>query len=221
MGVDLKALAESLREICEPHGQDYMLTILKNREDAAGGIDTAFTTTVEHSDAARILRRISVTLLKDEPSVYGTAAGELPSATKIAMLEMLEHCIGLTEQKGITRAHWRDLMLVWAINEAHDQNITQADFFRGVYEAAEEEWSTPNTAGRDALNELLQKAGGADTRPDLWDLLEARLEPEVPCRCAPGALVITGRHEPECGMFGREPPGWVMAAWRQRVAERG
>lgn len=75
----------------------------------------------------------------------GEAIGRVSDEAKFEMLETIKNVIDMSR---VSDDAWRDLLLVYAVNEAHDQGVDKADFERAVAGIIEEEWSTPNTTGR-------------------------------------------------------------------------
>lgn len=75
----------------------------------------------------------------------GDAISAVSDARKVEMMDTVKAVI---EMSPVPADAWRDLLLVFAVNEAHDQGVERQDFERAVAECVDEEWSTPNTTGR-------------------------------------------------------------------------
>lgn len=88
----------------------------------------------------------------------GNALSALPDDTKEKMFRVLHTLLeGSVEYGGIPRAAWVDLMLIWSASGAHDAGLSEHDFLGAAIQTAQEEWCTPNTAGRLAVTDLLEK----------------------------------------------------------------
>lgn len=75
----------------------------------------------------------------------GDAVGGIPDAAKIHMMETLRNVV---EMSTLPPAAWAEMMLVYAINEAHDRNFTREHVQEALQGILDEEYSTPNTTGR-------------------------------------------------------------------------
>jgi hypothetical protein len=77
----------------------------------------------------------------------GVAINSVGAETHFEMTEIVS---AVLEMSTIPRDVWRDFLLAFAINEAHEQGAERVEVERAVAEIITEEWSTPNTAGRAA-----------------------------------------------------------------------
>jgi hypothetical protein len=75
----------------------------------------------------------------------GDAIGSVGDAAKLEMADIVSAVISMST---IPPDAWRDFLLVYAISEAHDQGVERGELEGAVVDIIEEEWSTPNTAGR-------------------------------------------------------------------------
>jgi hypothetical protein len=75
----------------------------------------------------------------------GDAVSALPDAAKLEMMETVKAVIDMSIYPADA---WRDLLLVYVVNESHDQGVDRKEFEHAVAECIDEEWSTPNTTGR-------------------------------------------------------------------------
>lgn len=75
----------------------------------------------------------------------GVAINSVDLKTQFEMAETVDAVLAMST---IPRDVWRDFLLAFAINEAHDQGAERVEVERAVAEIITEEWSTPNTAGR-------------------------------------------------------------------------
>lgn len=72
----------------------------------------------------------------------------IATVSHVAQVEMMEAIAAIIAMSPVSADAWRDLLLVYAINEAHDQGVERADVEQAVAVIVAEEWATPNTAGR-------------------------------------------------------------------------
>lgn len=75
----------------------------------------------------------------------GDAIGRVSDDAKVHMMDTI---LAVISMSSVPVDAWRELLLVYVVNEAHDQGVERAEFERAVAEIIEEEWSTPNTSGR-------------------------------------------------------------------------
>lgn len=176
-----------LREHLE-EGDNFVLLLLGK---AGPHTQVAYASSLERTEGHRAMMDVVASHRShQEPRVMGEALGAVPDGIKIAMFEMLSALKEVSADKlRVSPQAWRDLFLVFCVNEAHDQGITRADFERCAIEAAQEEWSTPDTAGRVAVNELLAKV-----KPQPIEPVE---ECREPCGCC-GAPKGTAHRSPLC-----------------------
>jgi hypothetical protein len=75
----------------------------------------------------------------------GAAISAVSDEAKFEMCEIISAVISMST---IPPDAWRDFLLAYAINEAHDQGVERGEIEGAAAEIIDEEWSTPNTAGR-------------------------------------------------------------------------
>lgn len=77
----------------------------------------------------------------------GEALRTVSDDAKIHMMDVISAVISMST---VPPDAWRDLLLVYAANEAHEQGVERQDFETAAAVVIHEEWSTPNTRGRAA-----------------------------------------------------------------------
>ncbi len=116
--------------------------------------------TLDHRQLVGVLCRVAEARISTglQNRQMGNALSALPDSTKERMFELLAGIMSGSEQYAdIPAAAWRDLMLIWSASTAHDGGLGEHDWLGAAIETAEEEWSTPATAARAAVTELLEK----------------------------------------------------------------
>lgn len=72
------------------------------------------------------------------------------AVSEAAQFEMADIVAAVVEMSAVPPDAWRDFLLCYAINQAHDEGVERGELERAVAEIIDTEWSTANTAGRAA-----------------------------------------------------------------------
>ena len=157
--LDLDAIQTALEPVI-PEGGRYVLVLVTPTRlpNGAEGSRVRTASTVAKESMVQLLSDVLENLARKYAGGNVQTAAELaavPLKTKERMFELLEAVIGGSEKYGIPRAAWRDLLLIWSSQMAHDAGLTKEAFLAAALETVTEEWSTPNTEGRMAVSKLV------------------------------------------------------------------